>query len=446
MHLTYRVLLALQLLALVAVGEDQPKVVREFKDSALIDISRDGKWLLMSSRRRVKCADGKDLCYGNILTVVDAATSKMIGELASKRNNDDPKDIESSQFLTPAFIDGRRVGTVEVYRDAQRKQSVREWLTWEPVTGLKEAAPTKLPKDFAYECPIDGQQLLGLGPREIWPPYVPIERDGPTLYDTNDPRNRAPRHVSRPLKILELDSTQRDIGALTDAPAPFQMQCAAWRSGNTYLLQDAEAGKNYPDDIFGKSLTWFAAERGASARHCRIFEGQRIHGYAISVDGSLIAVVTSLREDSQRRTFLNVLEGQSCRELKRFELDFPEKPEQRSAFLLFGPKHATNVPFRDQFARSVAISPDKTKLAVSYGISRGISGLSFFGVYSMTDGRRLTTLDGDTYTPSLRDFFIGDIFSAREAPIAGTLGFSLDSNTLYTSSDHLRQWDISRLK
>jgi len=94
----------------------------------------------------------------------------------------------------------------------------------------------------------------------------------------------------------------------------------------------------------------------------------------------------------------------------------------------------------------VAISPDKTKLAVSYGISRGISGLSFFGVYSMTDGRRLTTLDGDTYTPSLRDFFIGDIFSAREAPIAGTLGFSLDSNTLYTSSDHLRQWDISRLK
>lgn len=127
-------------------------------------------------------------------------------------------------------------------------------------------------------------------------------------------------------------------------------------------------------------------------------------------------------------------------------MDFPEKPQQRSAFLLFGPKHLTNVPFPDQFARYVAISPANTKLAVSYGISRGMSGLSFFGVYSMTDGHLSRTIEGDTYTPSLRDFFIGDIFSASEAPIAGTLGFSLDTNTLYTSSDHLRLWDISKLK
>ena len=170
-----------------------------------------------------------------------------------------------------------------------------------------------------------------------------------------------------------------------------------------------------------------------------MFEGERIHGYAIAADGSLVAVITSLREDSQHRTFLNVLDGQNCRELKRFELNFPEKIERRPAFLLFGPKHVTNVPFPDQFARSVAISPDNTKLAVSYGISRGISGLSFFGVYSMMDGHRLATLEGATYTPSLPDIFIGDIFSASGAPIAGTLGFSPDSNSLYTSSDHLRQ-------
>lgn len=442
-----RVLLSLQLLVVVAISaNDQPKVAREFKDSALIDISGDAQWLLASSRRRVKCADGKDLCYGNILTVYDAATGKTIGELASKRNNDDPKDIESSQFLSPAFIDGRKVGTVELYRDAQRKQSVQEWLTWEPVSGLKEIAPTKLPKEFGYVCPIDGQHLLGLGPPEIWPPYVPVERNGPNLYDMNDPRNRAPRHVSRSLQVVQMDSTQRDIGVLTDAPVRFPFQCSAWRSGNSYLLQDSEVGKNYPESIFGKSLTWFTTERGVSPRPCRVFEGERIHGYAIAVDGSLIAVITSLREDSQHRTFLNVLDGQSCREVKRFELDFPEKPEQRSAFLLFGPKHVTNVPFPDQFARSVAISPDKTKLAVSYGISKGMSGLSFFGVYSMTDGHRLATLEGDTYTPSLRDFFIDDIFSASEAPIAGTLGFSPDSNTLYTSSDDLRQWDISKSK
>ncbi len=104
------------------------------------------------------------------------------------------------------------------------------------------------------------------------------------------------------------------------------------------------------------------------------------------------------------------------------------------------------MPFPEQFARSVAISPDNTKLAVSYGISKGISGLSFFGVYSMTDGHRLATLEGDTYTPSLWDIFVGDTYSAHEAPIAGTLGFSLDSKTLYASSDHLRQWDISKSK
>jgi hypothetical protein len=94
----------------------------------------------------------------------------------------------------------------------------------------------------------------------------------------------------------------------------------------------------------------------------------------------------------------------------------------------------------------VTISPDNTKLAVSYGISKGISGVSFFGVYSMMDGHRLATLKGDTYTPSLPDLFLSDIYSAREAPITGTLGFSLDSNTLYTSSGHLRQWDISKSK
>lgn len=193
-------------------ANDQPKVVREFKDSALIDISRDGQWLLASSRQRVKCADGKDLCYDNILSVYDAATGKTIGELASKRNNIDPKDLESSQFLSPAFIDGRKVGTVELYRDAQRKQSVQEWLTWEPVSGLKEIAPIELPKDFGYRCPIDGQHLLGLGPPEIWPPRVPIERNGQTGYDVNDPRNRAPRHVSRSLQVVQLDSEQKDIG------------------------------------------------------------------------------------------------------------------------------------------------------------------------------------------------------------------------------------------
>ncbi len=241
----FRVLLSLQLLAVVAIGEDQPKLCAEFKDTALVDISRDGKWLLASSRRRIKCADGKDRCYNNVLTVYDAATGKAIAELASKRNNIDPEDIESALFLAPEFVDGRKVGTVELNWDAQRKQTVQEWLTWEPASGLKELAPTELPKDFGYQCPIDGQHLLGLGPLEIWPPYIPFERNGKILINMNDPANRAPRHARRSLQIVQPGSAKRDIGVLTDAPVPFNnaFQCTAWRSGNSYLLQDSEVRK-----------------------------------------------------------------------------------------------------------------------------------------------------------------------------------------------------------
>jgi WD40 repeat protein len=104
-----------------------------------------------------------------------------------------------------------------------------------------------------------------------------------------------------------------------------------------------------------------------------------------------------------------------------------------------------DVPFDSQFARSIAISPDNTLLAVSYGIAKGISGSAFFGIYSLADGHRLSTLKGDTFTPNLRQIFISDIYSAHEAPINAALQFSPDSKSLYTSSRNLRQWDVSIL-
>ena len=109
-------------------------------------------------------------------------------------------------------------------------------------------------------------------------------------------------------------------------------------------------------------------------------------------------------------------------------------------------KYLDNVPFSDQFARSIAISPDNTLLALAYGIKRGVSGLAFFGVYSMSDGHRMATLEGDTFTPNLYGIFISDIYSASEAPIDGALQFSPDSKWLFTSSRNLRQWDVSKLR
>jgi len=83
---------------------------------------------------------------------------------------------------------------------------------------------------------------------------------------------------------------------------------------------------------------------------------------------------------------------------------------------------------------------------VAYGISKGISGSAFFGLYSLSDGHRMATLKGDTFTPNLQQIFISDIYSAREAPLDGALQFSPDSKSLYTSSRNLRVWDVSKVR
>jgi hypothetical protein len=233
---------------------------------------------------------------------------------------------------------------------------------------------------------------------------------------------------------------------LTDAPLRYAFACKAWRSGQSFLLEDADSGKLGDPSGFGKSLTWFSIEAGTPSRLCHAFEDQDINGYAISPDTSRIAVITSVKADPDYPAFLTVLDGSSCAELSRFKLEFPEKPRSRAPLLAPSKKYFDNVPFPAQFARQIAISPDNTKLALAYGISKGISGLAFFGVYSMGDGHRMATFKGDTYTPSLLATFIGDELSAGQAPLDGAMQFSIDSKSLYTSSLRVRQWDVSKLR
>jgi hypothetical protein len=185
---------------------------------------------------------------------------------------------------------------------------------------------------------------------------------------------------------------------------------------------------------------------GAPPRSCHTFENQRIHGYAVSPDTSRIAVITSMLTEANYRTFLTVLDSRGCSELNRFELKFPEKPRSRAPLLAPSKKYFDNVPFGDQLARSIAVSPDNTLFAVAYGIKRGTSGLAFFGVFSMANGNRMATLEGGTFTPNLYETFMLDIYSAREAPIDGALQFSPDSKALYASSGSLREWDVSKLR
>jgi hypothetical protein len=106
-----------------------------------------------------------------------------------------------------------------------------------------------------------------------------------------------------------------------------------------------------------------------------------------------------------------------------------------------------NVAFSDQFARQIAFSPDNRLLALSYGISRDPHGLAFFGLYSLSDGRRMATLPGDVYRCGiLHGALLNDELHCPIAPLDGVVQFSPDSKLLFASSEHLHEWNVSELQ
>ena len=94
----------------------------------------------------------------------------------------------------------------------------------------------------------------------------------------------------------------------------------------------------------------------------------------------------------------------------------------------------------------MAISPDNKLLAVSYGMFRDPNGFAYFDLYSLPDGRRLATLAGDAYKCGIfHGALLSDELHCSAAPISG-VQFSPDSQTLFASSKHLREWNVSALK
>ena len=391
---------------------DQARLMKEFKGAALVDVSRDERLILTRSRKRIQCDDGKRNCLTDFLTVYDNSTGKPIGVLVSPNL---PSFFLPNRYLVPEFSPQGEVRVIEL--SGKSGNTVR--LTWNPLTGSQRSDLFPFPKGFSYRCPIEDGRLLGTGER------------------------------SKLLQVLEQGSLSPEtIAVLADPPFEYQgkFNCRGWRSGPDFLLQDEKPDRSPREDHFGKRLTWFSTTPGVPARPCRTFENQRIHGYTISPDASRVAVITSPLIKLGNRSYLTILDRADCRELNRFELDFPERAGLKAPLLFPSRTSPDNVPFREQFARLIAVSPDNTKLSVAYGISKGRSGVAFFGVYSMTDGRRLATLKGDTYTPIFCDAYQWDIYSAPDAPIYGALQFSLDSKSLYTSSEKIRQWDLSNLR
>ena len=109
-------------------------------------------------------------------------------------------------------------------------------------------------------------------------------------------------------------------------------------------------------------------------------------------------------------------------------------------------KYLDNVAFADQFSKHIAISPDHKMLALTYGIFRDPHDYTYFGLYSMGDGRRLATLSGDVYHCGiLYGGLLQDSLQCAAAPIRGGLQFSPDSQTLFATSKHVHQWNVSAL-
>jgi hypothetical protein len=119
----------------------------------------------------------------------------------------------------------------------------------------------------------------------------------------------------------------------------------------------------------------------------RSFPGERIHGYAVSPDTALLAVMTGTGDlpvgGVGYRAFLNVWDGKNCEALRRLPLQFPEKPSWTAPPSYPERKRPNNVPFFHQFATHIAISPDNSKLALAYGLYRDPDGIAFFGLYSL---------------------------------------------------------------
>jgi hypothetical protein len=236
-----------------------------------------------------------------------------------------------------------------------------------------------------------------------------------------------------------------------EAPLPFHSladllghNCSAWRSDDDFLLQTPS-----PDS----SVHWVSIQPQVEPRLCRSFPGEMICGQVISPDGSIIAVVTTSRDLmrfgsvlSDVPVYLNILNNPDCQVSRRIALPFPEQAVWRARLLAPKNKYLDNAAFLKQMAARMAISPDNTKLAISYGVYKDPDGVAFWGLYSLPDARRLATLRGDTYRGGLWRGWLNDQLYASIAPITGAMQFSPDSRMLFATSKHVWQWDVSGLR
>jgi hypothetical protein len=243
--------------------------------------------------------------------------------------------------------------------------------------------------------------------------------------------------IDRSQRVLE--PSQPKLLGLNDSA----FDCRNWRSSATYLLEGTQGN----GDVEGVRFFQVSTNPPVPYRLCEFVPTEQIHGHAVSPDGSIAVVITGVGDTGGSGDVM----GPDYRVfLRRVELAFPEKPRERTPLLAPKNKYFAGARLAGVFAKRLAVSPDNTKLVIAYGVRTGdlhSNAVAFFGIYSLADGRRLATLEGDTFRNGLWQALLsGDSVPTRSAPIEGALLFSPDSREIYAGSKRTWHWNLAGLQ
>ncbi len=388
------------------------------KDSARpVDLSSDGRFILTIGERKNPERSGLRL---SVLAVYETSKGKIAGKPV----------IEAERKFTAAIFDGPQRVLALKTQNIYPYRSSPALLDWDFVSGKLDERPVLLAAGFMPTCVLNSRQFAGVV-------YAPDTKRGLLAQEllTVSEENG--------LLILRQPSAAPSYGPRFHTLATLLGDnCRAWRSEDSILLANTNPG----------DLHWISIQPDKNPIRCHSFPDEIICGQAVSPDGSLIAVVTTDRDLNKfagvaenPAVFLNVLQAQTCKQVRRVFLKFPERPVLRSS-ALSRKKYVDNHLFFHQVASRMAISPDKTKLALAYGIYKSSDGTAYYGLYSLSDGRRLATLRGNKNSGGFWQGIKSDEIWASSAPLTGILQFSPDSRMLFAGSKGVFHWDISGLK
>ena len=401
--------------ALAVFADGGPSLVRTYKDAALVEISADGRLMLTrrSPRKVTDCPDRRPYCSADVFEVYDAGNGRSLGQLVSKGG---------FNLGVPRFLSDDTVVAVE--RD-WKSGPVR--IEWDPTSGRRTEVPFAVPKNSQLICVLNETGVL-LG--------IADPSANPRIFQLAVATAEGVVRLKQP----DLPWVQNGAAVWTGLAS----NCPARLLNDAYLIEV---------DSPIASLYWVSLHPEGKPRQCGVFNSERIRNFALSPDGTIIAVATDAVESAsevgklhpEHPLWLTILDSAGCSVLRKFQLEFPEKQKLRSP-PLGSYQYYDNSHFGAQFPATMGVSPDNAMLAVAYGVYRSPSGYAYFGLYSLADGHRLATVDGDVLHKYLWSGFLNDEIRAPSAPIHGTIRFSADSRTLFGSSQHLRQWDLSRVE